>query len=177
MCDTDWLWLLYNQITRMYHVFQIHSSDINVHWTTIPVDRHFKFVLKTSKTTRGIKKAGRLGQKKLISMQAVSTELTGNILTHFHENPFVFYSHVNIFLTVSSNYSFFQEDALKCPVSISTLLIKWFRLAGLSNKVGTNLSFVSHMVLGICYNNKWYHFKFQYLSAKKENKIPNEIYG
>ena len=65
MCDTDWLCLLYNQITRMFHVYQIHSSDINVHWTTIPVDRHFKFVLKTSKTTRGIKKAGRLGQKKI----------------------------------------------------------------------------------------------------------------
>ena len=59
MCDTDWLWLLYNQIYTMFH-----SSDKNVHWTTIPVDRHFKFVLKTSKTTRGIQKAGRLGQKK-----------------------------------------------------------------------------------------------------------------
>ena len=33
------------------------------------MDRHFKFVLKTSKTTRGIQKAGRLGQKNLISMQ------------------------------------------------------------------------------------------------------------
>ena len=29
------------------------------------MDRHFKFVLKTSKTTRGIQKAGRLGQKKI----------------------------------------------------------------------------------------------------------------
>ena len=48
----------------MFHGYQIHSSDIKVHWTTIPVDRHFKFVLKTSKTTRGIQKAGRLGQQK-----------------------------------------------------------------------------------------------------------------
>ena len=29
------------------------------------MDRHFKFVLKTLKTTRGIQKAGRLGQKKI----------------------------------------------------------------------------------------------------------------
>ena len=89
MCDTDWLCLLYKQITTMFHVYQIHSSDINVHWTTIPVDRHFKFVLKTSKTTRGIQKAGRLGQKKLISMQAVSTELTGNILTRLEKLSYV----------------------------------------------------------------------------------------
>ena len=53
------------------------------------MDRHFKFVLKTSKTTRGIQKAGRLGQKKLISMQAVSTELTGNILTSLENSGYL----------------------------------------------------------------------------------------
>ena len=30
--------------TTIYHVYQIELSDINVHHTTIPLDRHFKFV-------------------------------------------------------------------------------------------------------------------------------------
>ena len=53
----------------MFHVivYQIHLSDIKVHYSTIPLDRHFKFVLKTSKTKKkiDIQKAGRLGQKKI----------------------------------------------------------------------------------------------------------------
>ena len=76
----------------MWHrliMFIIQSDNYNVSCLSNSLIWHFKFVLKTLKTTRGIQKAGRLGQKKLISMQAVSTELTGNILTRLEKLSYV----------------------------------------------------------------------------------------